>query len=878
MLRNRFVCGLIGAIVCIAAVNWCVSLSLQAGWLRRRLQSQLSATFGRPVEVGRFAFAILDGPELQADSITVGEDPRFGQEYFVRADKLTASLRWWPLLRGRMEFSGLSFERPSLNLVRSPEGKWNIETWLPSSDPLRSPQYERASATPARRMEQVDIDGGRINFKTGADKLPFALLDVGGYLKLQTGGRWFLDLTAQPMRAAPLQQSGTLHLRGTVGSASARLQPAELTLTWGGASLADAARLGAGTDYGFRGLFDAEIAARIDPGDNESASAWKIEGALRFRNVHRWNLAGRADNPGVNLKFKAAWRPLDRRVQVSEWLLEAPRSNVAGEAAFDWEHGFNPEITLLHSQIGYSDLVSWTHAFSPSVANDLEIAGILALDGRFSGWPLRVQDVLIKSSGVTIRTGKNDGSLGPVVFGPIQGSWSRSSVVLTPVTVRLLRLEPDRHVRGAALQSSGEGVLRVGGILGPIRPGETVREWPYALTIAGQTAHLQNLRALLASVGWQYGANWNVQGPASLQLIAKGALGSGPPLVQGIVDFHNLVLSNKTISEPIHVASGAFVLSPRGKRVEIAGAEAGGAEWKGSFEKKQADAAWTFDLSADELRRADIARDFAQSRRGFLYRLLPFAASPALSAEAQAAIGGINANGKLYVREIDIGVLHLERFAATAELRNGALTLRQAVADLSGGRITGQLNVRVANELEYQFHGQVDRTALSALGAWTSPKLRLGGIASGEVEFAAKGLTPDELAASLAGEGFLHFQDIRIDTSDLHLNLGPPNLELPQNALFSTSTVSFRVENGHIHVDPLLLADQDSHFEVTGDIGFDRRLNLQVRTTVNEFSGPDFQSGSLSSWTVTGTLDSPQVVSDTKSSPSDEVFARKSRR
>src|SRR5579883_3124720 len=101
MFRNRFAYGLFAVILCIAAASWCVSLSLQAGWLHRSLQSRISAIFGRPVEVGHFAFTIVDGPELEADSITVGEDPRFGQEYFVRADKLTTSFRLWPLLRGR---------------------------------------------------------------------------------------------------------------------------------------------------------------------------------------------------------------------------------------------------------------------------------------------------------------------------------------------------------------------------------------------------------------------------------------------------------------------------------------------------------------------------------------------------------------------------------------------------------------------------------------------------------------------------------------------------------------------------------------------------------------------------------------------------------
>ena len=143
MLRKRLIVGG-GAVFCIVAASWCISLALEGGWLRRSLEARLAATFGRPVEVGRFKFAILDGPQLEADSVTVGEDPHFGQEYFLRADRLTASMRWAALLRGRFEFDRLSLSRPSLNLVRFADGKWNFETWLPPGD--RRPLCPRFSS------------------------------------------------------------------------------------------------------------------------------------------------------------------------------------------------------------------------------------------------------------------------------------------------------------------------------------------------------------------------------------------------------------------------------------------------------------------------------------------------------------------------------------------------------------------------------------------------------------------------------------------------------------------------------------------------------------------------------------------------------------
>ena len=106
MLGKRFTLWAVLPIACIVVASWSFSLALQGGWLRRSLSAKLTATFGRPVEVARFKFTILGGPRLEADSVTVGEDPRFGDEYFLRADRLMASLRWAALLRGRIGSAG----------------------------------------------------------------------------------------------------------------------------------------------------------------------------------------------------------------------------------------------------------------------------------------------------------------------------------------------------------------------------------------------------------------------------------------------------------------------------------------------------------------------------------------------------------------------------------------------------------------------------------------------------------------------------------------------------------------------------------------------------------------------------------------------------
>ena len=114
-----------------------ISLVMQHTRLRRVLTAQIEAAFGRPVEVGSYDFSLWDGPALEANSVTVGEDPRFGQEYFLRAESMTVRLRWASLLRGHVRLGTLSLNRPSLNLVRDAGGDW--ESCRVASAAVRQP-------------------------------------------------------------------------------------------------------------------------------------------------------------------------------------------------------------------------------------------------------------------------------------------------------------------------------------------------------------------------------------------------------------------------------------------------------------------------------------------------------------------------------------------------------------------------------------------------------------------------------------------------------------------------------------------------------------------------------------------------------------------
>lgn len=883
MPRKRLFWWLIGPVVCVAVASWSFSFALQGGWLRRSLSARLAATFGRPVEVAHFGFTIFGGPEFEADSVTVGEDPRFGQEYFLRADRLSARLRWTALLHGRMEFDRLSLTRPSLNLVRSPDGTWNIETWFPAPDTQTSLQLPHSPAEIPAHASRIDIEAGRINFKKGIEKLPFAFVDVNGTVNLQMARRWSLDLQARPARAAVvLQRSGTLRLRGNIGGTSARLQPADLRLTWEGASLADAARLARGTDYGLRGLLDADFSARINPSGNATGSPWKIEGGFRVQAIHRWDRVARPDNPAVNLQLTAAWRPAEARLEVERWLMEAPHSNLSGAASVDWARGFDPEVRVLDSAIGFPDLVTWTHAFFAGRAEDLNIDGSAAVQAKLAGWPLRIEDLSIRSDGASMRT---YGKPAAIRVGPMQASWSRSSLILAPIAVRLLSSAPIRSQRGSRSEMVSEGLFHLDGAVGPVHVGDAFREWPYKLSIEGQTVRLQDLRAAVAALGWQFSPNWEIEGPASLQFVSTGVLHRGASLLYGRIDLQDVRVMNSALDEPILVSAASVEFAPGRRKVELDGSQALGAQWRGSLEKKAANADWTFDLSAGRLELEKLGRELGQGQQGLLYRILPFAESFGLTAQSESAIARVNAQGRLHIDELTLGALSLESLDATADLRDGALNLRRAQADFYGGRLTGEFSAQLETEPRYMFQGQVDRTDLSALAALSSVKNAFGGIGSGEVELAAHGLGRQALLASLEGQGFLQVQNASIDLLNSPLDLADSSFREVAGTRFRSSSIGFRVQDGKIRVDPWLLSGRQRQLEITGEIDFTRRLDLQVRldSQVPAIAQSERLGGVSDSpagddvWVIRGTLDDPQMIRQERVSAGNQAITRAGR-
>ncbi len=577
------------------------------------------------MEVGGFDFSLLDGPRIEALGVSVAEDPRFGNEYFLRAEKLTAGPRWGALLTGKFEFGTLSFTRPSLNLVRGSDGHWNLEGWLPSASATK--RGPASSSGLPFHLNRIEVDSGRVNFKQGNEVRPFALVEVTGYLQHEGPGRWSLDLEAEPMHAGFGQpQTGMLRVNGTIGGTASRLQPAHLEVSWWGVSLEDALRLIDGHDHGVRGSLAADITTHVEgisaAGERAvgppAPAQWDVTGTVWLGDAHRWDLPARAHDPRVDVTFSASWRQGEPRVSFPSLQIESPASNVKGSAAIDWSRGMRPRFQITSAALGMSDLLDWYRAFRTGVDDDLVAQGAVRASGTLDGWPPRLLDGVASSGGGSLTTGAASRTLR---WGPWQTSFTRKALSSGPVTLRFVSSRGNSSASPAPLilqfdllSSPGGSSPQPTGALAGVAAPAPANHWEFNAALDGSAGRIEDWDWLLREIGHPTGELWSAEGIIAVHLKATGTLSPLAADWQGTAEARALRLQLAYLNQPLRFPKATYELGPGGRKLSFNGAEGLDATWAGTISRSSSGADWQFDLTADDLDAAASTVGSARAR------------------------------------------------------------------------------------------------------------------------------------------------------------------------------------------------------------------------------------------------------------------------
>jgi uncharacterized protein involved in outer membrane biogenesis len=838
--------------ILLAGTNALGSWVVQHTRIRGRLNARLRSAFGRPVEVGRYSLDLLDGPALEASSISVAEDPRFGHEYFLRADSMTIRLRWLPLLAGHLELGTLSVSRPSLNLVRISDGRWNIEGWLPLPPDLfdhSAPALARPAGVGAAapRIQRLEFDAGRINFKRGDEKLPFAFTDLTGFAERQSSGRWKLNLDASPARAAvALQQAGTLHLEGQLGGTSSRLRPADLQFSWQDCALADALRLATGYDHGTRGEMSVFFEAHT------LGPEWNLQGRAELRRLHRWDLAYRADNPALNVRIRAAWLPEKSEIHFSDAAVDAPRSNLRGVGDVSWAErgdGFAdigrraaPSFTVTSAGIDLADVMAWVRAFHPGVAQTIALRGRVGGSVTLEGWPLHAARGKFSSEEVALEGGS--------LREPIRAR--HAEMALEGESARLLPAEVLIGANGGALRT--EGSIAGWGIRGS------------SFALAGHVVRVEDLTTAASALGWNWPSGWSVEGPANFDLrwTNDGRLAVGEPV--GQIELQGINLRAPFLNQPVAGLKGRLEFAGSSRELFVSSAEAFGGEWSGRIDLSPAGAGdHPFALEVDRLNAEDLDRWLNPHwRQGFFGNVLGF-----LNATSAAAVPqDLQAHGRLAVDQFAFSRFVMRGLDGELVLHGRHLELEDATAEFAGAKISGGLIADVGSNPVYALRAYFSGLNLAGLAA-DSPVFakNVGGVASGELTMGFEGVGRGALLGSMKCDGRADIRNALLQGFDLVESLRSGARRAGKTA-FARAAAGFTCGGGEIRFSRLQLERADSAFDATGTVDFARNVDFRIRA-IRTGADRDAAEGagveaapavSLNVFRLRGPLFAPQVT------------------
>jgi hypothetical protein len=844
-------------VVIIAAV---ILLSLflvrpGAARLKARIANSISLAVARPAEIGAVHLRFLPQPGFDLENLVIYEDPAFGAEPMLRAPEVTAVVRLTSLVRGRLDISRLELTEPSLNLVRLADGRWNWQALLERSErtPLAPTAKSKTEARPG--FPYIEASSGRINFKAGQEKKPYALLNADFGLWQESENTWGARLKAEPLRTdMSLNDAGLLRMNGTWRRAgSLRETPLQFSLEWDRAQLGQLTKLVSGSDKGWRGevLLDATLSG--------IPAAMRVAVDATIEDFRRYDISS---SEGLRLAAHCNGRYSSVEGMVHEISCGAPVGDgtvtMHGDAGMPGVH--RVDLAMKMESVPMSAVAQLARRAKKNLPPDLVSAGNVEGDftvkeeGASPGGPEfqgrgEITNLRLRSAMIT----KVEFAAGSIPF------------VLSSRKVRVHATTPGRLARLLDVDglpapdelnvAFGPFPVALGRSLPAQATGWLARSG-YSLAIRGDGDVSRTLR--LASLLGLPAVNASVEGAAEIKLqiagswagnISGSSSGFALPQVTGTVQLHNVRAAMRGLNGPIEIFSADLQLLPDETRVEKMNAEAGDARWTGSVTLPRGcvmpgACLVHFNLNSEEIGLSELSKWLgSQPKQRQWYQMLT-----SEEPKTSTFLENLRASGKVSVGRLRIHNLVVDRVSAALDLERGKLKISDLRADLFGGKHRGDW--------------QVDFTAASPIytGSGTLTGISLGqmakamhdpwisGTAEGTYQLTASGT--DSAAFWESAEGGLQF-DMR-DGVLSHISLVTDEGLVRVTRWHGRA----RLRDGQIEIEKGKLVSAGGTYEISGTASLGRVLDLKLARGTDVATA---RAGSLV-YSITGDLAEPRVA------------------
>ena len=770
---------------------------------RTRIAESISRSLGRPVTIGSISLRLLPQPGFDLSNLAVGDDPAISYEPILLASEVNASLRLSSLWRGQFEIARLHLKYPSLNLARSPNGEWNLESLL-----WQAARVETAPTTspPERRprFPYIDAEAGRINFKFGLEKSFFAFTEADFALWSPSENEWRMRLQGRPFRTdVNISDTGWVRAEGSFRRAQLlRDIPMQMRINWSGGQLGQITKIIYGRDRGWRGGAQFNALLEGTPAD------LRISASGSVHDFRRYDIS-RGEALGLDAKCSANFHSADRTFRDLNCQMPFQQGflTVEGEVT-------GPQLRPYDLRIGLKDIPAnavtalLRHA-KRALPDDLTAGG--TINGSFSG-----------------RRGSNDA----------QGKWSGNgtgkSVVLRSATlgkdleIGTLHFSagPNSHAAAGATPAGARNRLVLDSFAIPLGGSAPVQASGW-ISLTGNSLRLQGEAeaARLLQAGRTAGLavpGLKFSGAISrLDLSLRGDwAGFGMVRPSGRAQLRNGTVEIPGIANPVQLQSAQVEFADSQIIFRAIAGQIGKIGFSGEArvprscddqERRSAanpemivasgdGCSSEFDLQADTVTLEDLNAQFN-----------PFSNLPwykVFGPGGGSKLGAARASGRITVRRLVLRQLTLSRLAGSFRLENGRLALNDVRADLLGGSQTGGwLADFTGQEPVYSGGGTVADLSVAQLAGVLHTPLGSGTV-SANYQITLKGWGAGDLWNSATG------------TADFNWRNGSwRNIQLGRTAAqFSNFSGQLSLGDGKFEINPGKMQTAAGAYVVSGSI------------------------------------------------------------
>ncbi len=792
---------------------------------RPRIAGALSRALGRPVTLEGVTLRLLPTPGLNLSGLVVQDDPAFSAEPILRANEVTAAMRLTSLWRGRLEIASLSLAYPSMNLVRRPDGHWNVEALLERARQIPAAPTAKRRPEARPRFPYIEANEGRINLKLGNEKTVYALSEADFALWLASENEWRLRLAARPVRTdANLSDTGIVKVNGAFQRGSSLSDtPLTFAVTLQAAQLGQLTTLIYGRDRGWRGTANVTATLTGTPAD------LKIAGDASVDDFRRYDIASAAS---MNLSAHCSANFSTTEQQVRGIDCHAP----VGSGAIDvrgYMAGVLPPreaiFSVVAAQVPADSLSTLARHMKKDLPADLSARGFVnaAFELRRDGAGQTAWAGSGSTSVLELRSRSLEQplSFGPVLFaaGPQKTAVTNLRVPLAPLPADSLRVLAFDVDLGAGIPAKAEAQF-------------SRSEYNVSLNGQGDIPRLLDVAEALGIAAPPITAT----GVAKLDVKVAGTwAGFSQPLVTGTAQvrasasvpgiYAPVATSASLTFDPQAITARNLTISIPATHVLMTGSLSLPRRCIGTGQ-----CSVTFQLASDALSAEDLNRLLNPNlQKRPWYQLLGPGGQPNV-------LKMVRAHGKITVDRFAMQSLAANRISGDVDLERGVLTVRNLQAGVFGGVGTGDVRADFTGaQPVYSTHGRLVAGSVAALASLTNDAWGTGRV-DATFSLTTSGATASDLRSSATGTAEFDWRDGSFARVSLNGDTSALRIRRFQG------TVSLR--DGVLKFSPSKMETPAGIYIVSGTASLDRQLALVLAR------------GKTPAFEINGTLSKPRIA------------------